>query len=402
MRISGKISSMLGYLVWLSLAESLWKSDRHRIPPGLREIIAYAATSRWFLKHFFSDRLCLEGLEIMQSDTRCDMQHLRRILEQRVMILTVELTNICNASCRFCAYRYQKRERSTISDELFKYAVCEFAGIGGGILNLTPIVGDPLVDKNLISKIKYARKMKEIQQIFFFTNLIGLSDFDINDLLLSGIDKINVSVCIGSKEMYTRVYGVDKYDSVMQNLDSLLMENRRLGDRVNIKVHVKGERPFSQIRLSSEYQRISEVYGKGIAQIDETFDNWTGIIREDDLPKGCALRAVKDRSEPCMELYNGMIVFTNGNVGICWRRDVEAQLVIGNIQHSSLESIWRGRNLRVLRDNWLNGNIPPPCRKCYCYTPLSRFLLSNRSAIQAMEQRVSRKHISHSIQRSAA
>ena len=151
------------------------------------------------------------------------------------MILTIELTNICNAKCKFCAYRYQKREKNTISDELFKNAVCQFAGIGGGTLNLTPIVGDPLIDKNLISKIKYARKMKEIEHIFFFTNLIGLSNFDINDLLLSGIHKIHVSVCIGSREMYTRVYGVDKYDSVMQNLDSLLKENRRLGDRVKIE-----------------------------------------------------------------------------------------------------------------------------------------------------------------------
>lgn len=362
---------MLSYLVRWSLSKSLWKSNRHRIPPSLREIIEYAA-----MLITKSHPTC-NTLEATTSN----VQHLRRILEQHIMILTIELTNICNAKCQFCAYRYQKREKNTISDELFKYAVRQFAGIGGGTLNLTPIVGDPLVDKNLISKIKYARKMKEIEHIFFFTNLIGLSNFDINNFLLSGIDKINVSVCIGSREMYTRVYGVDKYHSVMQNLDSLLKENRRLGDRVKIEVHVKGEKPFSQIRSSPEYQHISQCYGKDIAHIDETFDNWTGIISEDDLPKGCTFRAVNDRSEPCMELYNGIIVFTNGNVGICWRRDVEAQLVIGNIQKSSLENIWKGKALRQIRNNWLKGNIPQPCRKCYCYTPLSEFLLANRSTI---------------------
>jgi radical SAM protein with 4Fe4S-binding SPASM domain len=372
MKFPGNVSSVLNYLMQRLFVQSLWKSNRHHIPLILREIIKSTA------------------MLIMKSDTR-EKQHLRRILEERIMILTVELTNICSANCQFCAYRHQKRERRIISDDLFKYAVCQFAESGGGVLNLTPIVGDPLLDKNLIPKVKYSRGMKEIEYIFFFTNLIELSDFDVNDLLSSGVDAINASVCIGDREMYSRVYGVDKYDSVMQNLESLLKENRKLGDQVKIEVHVKGEKPHERIRLSSDYRRISEIYGKHIVHIDETYDNWTGIIREDNLPKGHAFRELRERSEPCSELYNGIIVFTNGNVGICWRRDVEAKLVIGNIYESSLEDIWKGRGPHMMRENWLKGNIPLPCKRCYCYTPISDFLLANKSEILHMERKQSRQ-----------
>ncbi len=245
------------------------------------------------------------------------------------------------------------------------------------MLNLTPVVGDPLLDKNLVPKIKYAKTLRQIEYVFFYTNLIGLSNFDVTNLLSSGIDEIDVSACVGSRQMYRTVYGVDRYDSVMQNLRSLLKENWRLGDRVKVKVHVRGDKPHERIKLSSDYRRISELYGKEVIHADECYDNWTGIIREEDLPKNNVFREIKNRSEPCSELYNGMIIFANGNVGICWRRDVEAKLIIGNIHVSNLEDIWKGRAPHMIRENWLKGNVPSTCSRCYCYTPLSEFLFTN-------------------------
>lgn len=372
MKFLGNVSSLLNYLPRQPLY-SLWKANRHRMPAILQKIIGSTAIS------------------IMKLDTRY-MQYLKGILENNIMTLTIELTNICNANCQFCAYKHQKRERRIISDDLYKYILRQFAESGGGVLNLTPIIGDPLLDKNLVPKIKYARTMSETEYVFFFTNLIGLSNFDVTDLLSSGIDEINVSACVGSREMYRAVYGVDRYDSVMQNLQRLLNENRKLGDRVKIEVHVRGNKPYERIRLSPDYRHISATYGNHIIHIDEIYDNWTGIIREDDLPKDNVFREVKDRSEPCSELYNGMIVFANGNVGICWRRDVEAKLIIGDIHADHLEDIWKGRNLHMIRKNWLKGNVPLTCRRCYCYTPVSDFVLANISGILGMERKRSRQH----------
>ena len=67
--------------------------------------------------------------------------------------LYIETTKICNANCIFCAYQYQKRDKVAMDDLLFKKLIDEYVELGGGNLGLTPTVGDPLVDKNIINKI---------------------------------------------------------------------------------------------------------------------------------------------------------------------------------------------------------------------------------------------------------
>ena len=323
---------------------------------------------------------------LIAKPTAKDLKRVRDILEHNIMVLTLEITNICNADCRFCAYRFLKRPKQIMSNELFKHSVSQFAAAGGRILNLTPIVGDPLLDNQLIDKIRFAKHLKTISYVSLFTNLIGSKGFDAEDILSSGLSEINVSTCIGDKEMYRRIFGVDKYDLVMQNLDNLLRANLRLGNRTKIMIHMKGDKPYDKITSSDDYKQLRRLYGRAICHIETEFDSWSCRVKEEDLPRGHKFRKLLNMLEPCSELYDGMIVFANGDVGICWRRDLEADLVIGNIYENSLEQIWRGEKLQKIREEWAKGNIPEICRSCGCYTSLTRLASYNRSTIFGMEQ----------------
>ena len=57
-----------------------------------------------------------------------------------------------------------------MESDLYHKIICEYNEIGGGNLGLTPTVGDPLVDKEIISKIKFARGKKNINKIDFIAN----------------------------------------------------------------------------------------------------------------------------------------------------------------------------------------------------------------------------------------
>jgi len=324
---------------------------------------------------------------ILYFDTIIDAHQLIEMAENHIATLAIENTNTCNANCQFCAYRYQKRTKRFMSNELFKDSIHHFVRSGGGELLITPVVGDPLVDEDLINKIKFAKKMKEIKYIYLFTNLIALNKFNISDFLLSGLDEINVSICIASREMYKRIFGVDKYNSVIKNLENLLIENQRLGDKVKVVVHVKPEKPYETTTSSPDYQHLSNLYGKELFHIDLEYDNWTGFITKDHIPRKNKLKKISNMSEPCQELYNGAIVFTNGDVGLCWRRDFEAKLVIGNINQNSLEDIWKGKKTRTIRENWLKNNIPDICRNCSAYERLALFLASSRDKISNFEKK---------------
>ena len=54
---------------------------------------------------------------------------------------------------------------SSISHDLFKKIIHEYVEIGGGDLGLGPTVGDPLADKYIIERIKFARTFNKINNI---------------------------------------------------------------------------------------------------------------------------------------------------------------------------------------------------------------------------------------------
>jgi radical SAM protein with 4Fe4S-binding SPASM domain len=290
----------------------------------------------------------------------------------KISRLAIEITNICNANCSFCAYKYMKRSKRIISNEDFRYLVEAYDNYGGGELKFTPIVGDPLVDKNFIEKIKIARWYPNIRHMYTYTNLIGLSNFNVNDLILSGINKIDISTCLADKEMYKRLYGVDKYDEVMSNLIKLFETNLKYNNPVKINVLVRCDKPYDETKESSYYKKLVEDFSC-MPRLMENWDNWGGFIKEEDLPKGQKFRVVEDMSEPCSLLYRGVIILNNGDVGACWCRDFEGMLIIGNIFRNTLDEIWNGEKLKMLRDNWIKGAIPQVCKNCYQYSSLSSF-----------------------------
>ena len=286
--------------------------------------------------------------------------------------LAIEITNVCNADCSFCAYRYMKRKKELLSNKDFEFFLKRYVEYGGGELKLTPIVGDPLIDKNLIAKIKMAKATKKITHLYAYTNLIGLDNFNIREFLQSGIDKIDISLCIGSKEMYRRLFGVNCYERVIENLAKLLYCNKLLGNKVKVDIILRCDKPYDDIFASKTYKKIIALGGK--IRVVENYDNWTGLIKQEDLPKGQQFRKIGKMKEPCSLFYKGVMILMNGDVTACWCRDLQGTLIIGNIYKNSLKEIWEGKELKALRDNWYKGKIPKICKKCYQYTPLSDFL----------------------------
>ena len=89
-------------------------------------------------------------------------------LKKKFLGLNVETINICNANCIFCAYQYQKRPTGTMDTKLFETLIADYVKIGGGLLGLTPTVGEPLADTEIVERIKYARSFKEVEDIIIF------------------------------------------------------------------------------------------------------------------------------------------------------------------------------------------------------------------------------------------
>lgn len=310
---------------------------------------------------------------------------IRWFMEQRFMSLGVEPTNICNARCKFCGYRFMKRSKGVMSMDLFERAIEEFVVAGGGSLNFTPTVGEPFVDKQLLEKIRIARAHSAISQIFLYTNAINLHLVDTDQLLTSGLSRLAISTYFGGRDGYVTNYGTDKYDQVIRNIRRIGRRNEEMGHPVQLTLHLRVPRDLAW-RKQDEYQKIVSLIGEEYVDYVTEYDTWGGRISDNDIPDGCSFLPTLPESEklgkPCFELYRRVQIRHDGRIGTCVCVDLDGEITIGDLRKpGGLLKQWRGKEIRSIRDGWKRGTLPHPCLSCTRYQFVDDYIRSHKESL---------------------
>lgn len=324
---------------------------------------------------------------ILTATAKCiPVGMLRKVMEMKYSSIGIETTNICNANCSFCGYRFMQRPKVLMPWENYEAAIDSYASSGGGSINFTPTVGDPLVDKEIVKKIQYARSKKSIDHIFLFTNALFIDRIGPENIVKSGITRLAISTYIGSKEGYKKYYGATKYEKVMNNIVNVAKINKELNKPVNITLHLRVSQDETEWKESDYYKEIVKYVDESNISFLTEYDTWSGRIAVEDLPQGCTVvkpKTIEEKQkEPCFELFRRMHLLADGRVGACVCTDLEAEINIGDINKTkSLNKIWRGKKLKSYRDNWIKGDLPKVCQTCTRYTPISEYIQNNKEQI---------------------
>lgn len=303
-------------------------------------------------------------------------------LSNKMTWLSIEVTNICNSNCIFCAHQYQHRFRSCsgfMSNNIFDKAIADFKKMGGTHVNLTPFSGEPLLDPTFIEKIEKIKKMGAWAG--FFTNGIMLTRLDIEHLLQSGVDALTVSTAPLDQSMYTMLYRNNHYDNVLQGLNKLLIARNLTRSNFSIGITFRSHIPMRQVLALPDFQEfiaplLTRQDWHQLIVNTRGFDTWGGQITSEDMVGIMRLALPpKIKYRPCSWTFNPYVMW-NGQVRACACRFAGAQskdgvdeLYLGNIMESSLMEIWHGQAIRKLRRSFQDGNLPLVCRNCTMYKP---------------------------------
>jgi MoaA/NifB/PqqE/SkfB family radical SAM enzyme len=291
--------------------------------------------------------------------------------------INIEVVNICNANCIFCAYQYQERPYETMLFPRYKEIVDQYVcDAGGGDLYLEVVMGDPLVDKEFIEKIKYARSNKDIGKIHTITNGLLLDKVGVKRFLLSGITDVLVSLAILDESLYCQIYRVNsrQYDRVRKNIYNLLEVNCTLGYPVDITLGFRSSVSMKKTLSTEDYKPMRQF--KHDVQVNTDFDTWLGEIKQDNLLPGMFLRPKSVlENEPCFMLYEGAVIYSNGKIGLCACRDYNAssELIVGDINNDRLIDVWRSEKVERIRDGFYRREYPEICTKCTTYEGLDKY-----------------------------
>jgi MoaA/NifB/PqqE/SkfB family radical SAM enzyme len=300
-------------------------------------------------------------------------------LNKNIPYLSIETTNICNANCIFCAYQFQLRPTGIMSMDLFKKIVREYAEHNTGNVNLTPTVGEPLADKHLIERIKYLRSFSNINKIGFYSNLISLSNFNLKEIIMSGINSLAVSTSGFDEDMYKRIYRSVQYKKMYKNLSDLIQINNENENPIDITIDMRSDLSLSETLKLNDYKKLLNYISPSKFFYKFYYDNWAGKIKKENLIGSMKLRKKLNlnlnhiRISPCSEFYSGPHIYWDGRVGICGCRDVDAkELIIGDAREANINEIWFGKNREYLLKQFMS-NPKDICKNCSHYNNLSVF-----------------------------
>ncbi len=132
---------------------------------------------------------------------------------RKIEYARISLTNKCNLNCRYCMPTNQKECHSSLSKEDYLNIIDSLSSLGFKKVRFTG--GEPLLVSYISELVRHSSKT--IKDIGITTNAILLDKY-IDDLVSSGLKRINISLDTLNKEKYKSLSGNDRLDKVLDNI----------------------------------------------------------------------------------------------------------------------------------------------------------------------------------------
>lgn len=293
----------------------------------------------------------------------------------RPLALSIETVNICNNDCVICPYSIQTRRKQGMDMAVFAKVVADYAALGGGPVTLTPMVGEVLLDKQLLERLRLLRATPAVTRVSAITNATMAYLYSDDELaeLADQFDRITVSVYGLDAEEFALMTRKNQYAQFMESLGRLI---RIFGvDKIGLGARHLRERAPAEIDAW-----LAEVAGRAGVEPTQlslpgtrTYANWTVFDTSKPLPLDGQWLAPQRNTEQCALPLISLQVLSNGRVSFCGCADFDGKtaLMLGDIRDSTLAELLGSDRVRALWD-WQACGVPEPCKGCSFYMPISR------------------------------
>lgn len=290
-----------------------------------------------------------------------------RIIPRHVVIETVFG---CNASCSMCVIDYSTpRKKGVMSQELFSKIVESLCPYKERIEMFDFIgLGEPLLDPFIFERIRYVKK-KGFRNLAISTNAQLLDKGNQKELLDTGIETVLFSIDGVNKHTHENIRKGISFEKVIENVQGIVKLRDQSGCATRfIMRFIKQE---SNQDEWEDYKlfwsaRLSTKKGDFITTYD--MHTWGGEIcqKNEILKKGPWGYDEKDDRMPCHNIFDKMIILTDGSVPLCSEDLLRARFSFGNTNEMSAFDIYNSEKFNEIRKIHIAGNknTMMPCREC--------------------------------------
>jgi len=284
------------------------------------------------------------------------------VIPERIQLETVYG---CNARCTMCPVHLPSaRKKGIMSFDLFKYIVDEMVPYKQHITKFDLWgLGEPLLDKNLVKKIQYAKDMG-FQNLAIATNAELLKSNIMNQLFQAQLDTILFSIDGISKETHESIrVNTDFYRVVDNANNAIIIRNKHNYKTRFVFRFIRQEINNDEWIGFKEYweKRISREHGDIIIGYDR--HTWGGELNGFE-PLN-SKQKMPDET-PCHHLFDRLIILWDGTVPMCCSDLHHAKYSFGNINEIAPIEAFNSKIINKLRNIHNSGKRKSIklCKEC--------------------------------------
>ncbi|MBU3190606.1 radical SAM protein [Clostridium bowmanii] len=264
--------------------------------------------------------------------------------------MLIELTNLCNHNCLFCANSKMTRKKGEINEE-FLFRILKEAFEEGTEEVGFYATGEPFVSKNLAL---YVAKAKEIgyKYVYITTNGALATPKRSIAVIEAGVDSIKFSINAGTKETYKIIHGKDEFNIVLDNLKYI--SDYRKKNNKNFKIFVSS----IVTKYSEDEEEALEEKLKNICDevVFLNVANQGGMMYEINEKLALEDDKYSIKKMPCSLPFNSLHVTYEGYLTACCI-DFQNYLTVADLNKVSIKEAWNGKKLIELRRKHLEDSI---------------------------------------------
>lgn len=264
--------------------------------------------------------------------------------------MLIELTNMCNHSCVFCANSKMSRKKGQI-DEVFLFRILKEAFDEGTTEVGFYATGEPFISKNLGRYISEAKKIG-YKYVYITTNGALATPERSKEVIEAGLDSIKFSINAGTKETYKIIHGKDDFNNVIDNLR--FIANYRKQNNKNFKIFVS----YIVTKYNNdEKEKLLDEIGNIIDEII-----FLNVANQGGMMYEVNNNLVLDDKEqaanklPCPLLFNSLHITHEGYLTACCI-DFQNYLTVADLNTVSLKDAWNSDKFIEFRKRHLKNSI---------------------------------------------
>lgn len=306
------------------------------------------------------------------------------LMPSHLQIEVVGGKGMCNAHCAMCTIDKWERPPTIMTNAVFQSIVDGVAPFNEHIEYVTLHGnGEPLLDKEMASKVKYA-KQKGFRGVGFATNCSALTKKRADELLAAGLDTIICSIDGMKKETHEAIRPGTKYEAIVRNVKYLIQARNRSGKTKILVRFIRQELNQHEFPAYKAYweQVLNPEFGDEVLVFN--IHNW-GSQLEVGNQINENFGHVHEEIPICADLYHRLLVFPNGDLAFC-DADYNGFYDLGNVQKEHFLKLYNGERLNFYRQKMESGKIRelPYCKSCTI--PISR---ANKTEVAGSAEKAS-------------